>query len=39
MFWSIFLQSLFLILAIVIIGRLIAGILSNTTNDKSEGGD
>jgi len=37
MFWSIFLTSLFLILAIVIAGRLIAGVLDKRTRDKTQG--
>lgn len=39
MFWSIFLQSFFLILAIVIIGRLIAGIFGSRADRKSDGSD
>lgn len=37
MFWSIFLQSLFLILAIVIAGRVIAGLLNKNSKEKSDG--
>lgn len=37
MFWSIFLQSLFLILAIVIAGRFIAAMLSKSAGGKNNG--
>jgi len=35
MFWSIFLQSFFLILAIVVIGRIIAGLLDKRENNNN----